>query len=343
MVKYILTRFLLMLPTLIGISILVFLLVRFAPGRPQLQGAGIGGAQQNVDRELVLARERIFGKTNLPIYQQYWNMVGRLITFDMGDSITEHRPVFAMIGERIGLTIRMNLISDFLVYFISIPLGLMAARNRFAGPGRRLLFDTTPGIGLLVLYSIPGILLGYLLIMVFAEGGIISKYQGWSALVMPIAGPHSPGSESLPLWPYLLDSLRHMILPIATLTLTGLAFLSKLSRNSLLENLRQDYVRTARAKGLRERTVVYVHALRNSLLALITILVGILPAMIGGAVIVETIFGLPGMGKLYIDAINQRDYPTVMTISMITAVLTLGAILLSDILYAVVDPRIRYA
>ena len=111
----------------------------------------------------------------------------------------------------------------------------------------------------------------------------------------------------------------------------------------LLENLRQDYVRTARAKGLRERTVVYVHALRNSLLAMITILTGLLPGMIGGAVIVETIFGLPGMGKLYIDAINMRDYPTVMTISMITATLTLLAMLLADILYAVVDPRIRYA
>jgi peptide/nickel transport system permease protein len=331
-----------MIPTLIGISIIVFVIVRFAPGRPQLQGLSSEGGQQAVDPEIKKAKEQIFG-LDQPLHMQYWNMMGRLVTLDLGKSITEGRPVKELIGERIGLTVRMNLISDLLIYLISIPLGLLAAQSRFAGPVRRFLFDTSSGVGLLILYSIPGILTCYLLILVFAEGGWLSQQEGWQWLVLPIRGHHSPNSEALPLWPYLWDSFRHMVLPIIALTVTSLAFLSKLSRNSLLENLRQDYIRTARAKGLRERTVVYVHTLSNSLLAMITILAGLLPGMIGGAVIVESIFGLPGMGRLYMDAINQRDYPTVMAISMITATLTLLAMLVADILYAVVDPRIRYA
>jgi peptide/nickel transport system permease protein len=336
-----------MIPTLLGITMVVFAIIRWAPGSPvSSEGLGAGG-ETSVDANLRKFRTENLG-LNKPIPVQYWNWITKVVRLDFGNSMTEFRPISEMIRERIGLTIKMNLVSEFLVYLIAIPLGLLAAQNRFAAPLRRFLFDTGSGWALLVLYSLPAIVVSTFLIVIFSSGGIVDSYlkahqvTGWSWLIMPIGGTSSRGSEELPLLAYLVDVGRHFILPIITMTIGGLAYMARFSRNTLLENLQADYIRTARAKGVRERAVVYVHALRNSMLGMITILVGILPGMIGGSVIIEYIFGLPGMGQLLYNAVMRRDYATVQALSLVGAVLTLTAVLLADILYAVVDPRVRY-
>ncbi len=347
MLNYIVKRLLLMIPTLLGISVIVFVVVRFAPGDPTtLQFHGAGGGM-GVDPGMRAMHSYFWGGEDVAVPVQYWRWITKVVQFDLGKSITEKRPVAEMVGERLGLTIKLNLISALLAYLISIPLGLVAAKNRFAGPVRRFVFDTANGVVLIVLYSLPVIFVGTGLILVFSSGGILEGWlesQGWSCdwLIMPVGGVVSPQSDQLGFWAYVGDVARHFILPVATLTLGGLAFMSKLARNSLLENLRQDYVQTARAKGLRERTVVYVHALRNSLLPMITVVVMVLPLMISGSIIVEHIFSLPGMGQLFFQAATRRDYTTVQAISLIGAVLTLVAILIGDILYAFADPRVRY-
>lgn len=350
MLKYIAKRLLVMIPTLLGISMIVFAMVRFAPGDPIEQAARGPGGEVAIEGgrsgSLIEFKKRMYG-LDKPIPVQYWQWLTKVVQLDLGESITEYRPVLEMIGERIGLTIRLNLISITLIYLISIPLGLMAARNRYAGPLRRAVFDTSSGVFLLILYSLPVIVVGTLLITTFSEGGVLedwirNDHPSWSWLIMPIGGVHSDQSDTLSTWRYLADTAKHMILPVIAMTIGGLAYMSKMARTSLLENLRQDYVRTARAKGLRERTVVYVHAVRNSLLPMITVMTFVLPAMIGGSVIIESIFNLPGMGRLMFTAVIRRDYTMIQAISLIGAALTLVAILLADILLAIVDPRIRY-
>ena len=350
MLTYILKRLMLMVPTLLGISMIVFTVIRFAPGNPiEREARGPGGEvsiRGGKDENLLKLRMKMYG-LDKPIPVQYAQWMSKVVRLDLGESITEHRPVLEMIGERIGLTIRLNMVSAFLIYAISIPVGLMAAKNRYAGPFRRAVFDTSSGVVLLVLYSLPPIVIGVLLITVFSRGGvledwILQNHPGWRWLIMPIGGVGSEQSDKLATWDYFQDSAKYLVLPIITMTIGGLAYMAKLSRTSLLENLRMDYVRTARAKGLRERTVVYVHAVRNSLLPMITVMAFILPGLIGGSVIIETIFNLPGMGLLFYTAVIRRDYTMIQAISLVSAALTLGAILIADILLAVADPRIRY-
>ena len=350
MTTYVIKRVLLMIPTLLGISVIVFAMVRWAPGNPVLMDirgeAGAVNVKLMPDADLIKMRERMYG-LDKPIPVQYAQWLKRVVTLDLGESITEHRPVKQMIGERIGLTIKLNLLAAILGYVISIPLGLMAAKARFASKVRRFFFDTSSGVVLLVLYSLPSIFVGTLLIVLFSRGGVVAdwievNHPAWSWLIMPIGGVSSPKVDELPFWAYFRDMARHYVLPVMTLTITGLAFEAKLARTALLENLRLDYVRTAYAKGLRERTVVYVHALRNSLLPMITVMVSILPGIISGTVIVEQIFNLPGMGQLFWQAVTRRDYEMIQAISIIGAVLTLVELLVADILYAVVDPRVRY-
>lgn len=346
MLQYLVKRILLMMFTLVLISVVIFTVIRIAPGSPSSIDPQSAGQMFPVDPAVKKMRAEMMG-LDKPLPVQYWRWVRRMVTLDLGESLTMHRPVKDMIAERIGLTIKLNITADLLIYLAAIPLGLIAARNRYAGPVRRAIFDTTNGIVLLVLYSIPPIFLGTLLIVFFSEGGLLEGYfethhPKLTWLILPISGDHSPDAGRLGLWAYLADSVRHLILPVITLTVPSLAYLSKLSRGTLLENLRQDFVRTARSKGLRERSVVYGHALRNSLLPMITVFASILPAVIGGSIIVETIFSLPGMGLLFWEAVTGRDYNMIQALSMITATMTLLAILVADILYAVVDPRIRY-
>lgn len=257
---------------------------------------------------------------------------------DFGNSIKKNRPIKDLIAEALPITITLNLISIPLIYGLSIINGIYAARHQ----GK--LFDVGSGTVLLGLWSIPSIWAGVLLIGYLAN----KQYLYW----FPTGGLHdmAAGDMSfLPRWTdagfergWLLDTLWHMVLPVACMAYAGFAFLSKLTRSAVLENLRSDFVRTARAKGASERDVLWVHTFRNSLLPLITVVVSIIPGMLAGSVIVETIFSIDGMGKLYIQAIKLQDQELVMAITVLGGVLALIAYLVADVLYAVVDPRVTY-
>jgi peptide/nickel transport system permease protein len=236
---------------------------------------------------------------------------------------------FWIILDRLPVTLTLNIIAESLIFLIAIPVGLTAARYR----GKW--FDYVSSFILLALWSIPVILAGTLLRGYLGKGGS-------GLLLFPVAGLHDPDYEKFTWGTYLVDLLWHSCLPVVCLTYGGLAYLAKLGRASLLENLRADYVRTARAKGLPERLVVYRHALRNSLLPMITVMALTLPGLLGGSVIVETIFSIQGTGMLFVGAAQAFDLSVIMADTLLYGLLTLVFLLVADILYAWADPRIRY-
>jgi ABC-type dipeptide/oligopeptide/nickel transport system permease component len=264
----------------------------------------------------------------------YGQWVWHMAHGDFGESMQKRtaegsKDPFDLYVERADVTLVLNLIAQTFIFLIAIPVGLMGARYS----GR--LFDRGSTVVLLGLWSVPQVLAGTLLLSLLARGGI-----GWEWF--PVRGLHSDGSELMGPFQWFIDTLWHATLPVACLVYGGLAYLAKLGRASLLENLRADYVRTARAKGLPERRVVYHHALRNSLLPMITTMVMMLPVLLGGSVVVERIFTLPGMGDLLVDAATQRDLQVIMFGTLVYGTLTLLSLLLADVLYAWADPRIRY-
>jgi peptide/nickel transport system permease protein len=226
------------------------------------------------------------------------------------------------------VTLLLNFLSIVVVYVISVPLGIYSALHPTS------VFDKIATFLLFLMYSLPSFWIAMLLIMYFGGGDYLNLF--------PIVGLISPGFDQLPLLGKIGNVVWHLVLPVVVLTYAELAFLSRFSRAQLLEVVRQDYVRTARAKGLPERTVIFKHALRNALIPFVTMMGGLLPAMIGGSVVVEQIFSIPGMGNLGFEAVLSRDYPTVMAIAAIEAMLTLVGLLISDVLYVIVDPRISF-
>jgi len=274
------------------------------------------------------------GERVVSVFIGYGEWVRHMAHGDFGESVQYRtkagsKAPFDLYKERAAVTVTLNLIAESLIFLIAIPVGLMAARYQ----GR--LFDRGSTIALLGLWSVPQVLAGTLLLSLLARGG---RGLQW----FPITGLHESGSEALAWGPWFLDTLWHATLPVLCLVYGGLAYLAKLGRASLLENLRADYVRTARAKGLPESRVVYYHALRNSLLPMITTMVMMLPVLLGGSVIVERIFTLPGMGDLVVGAAMQRDLAVIMFGTLVFGTLTLLALLAGDVLYAWADPRVRY-
>ncbi len=257
---------------------------------------------------------------------------------DLGQSFLKNRPVSDLIAEALPITITLNVVSIPLIYSLAILIGVYAGRHQ----GK--LFDIGSGVVMLALWSIPTIWAGVLLIGFLAN----NEYVRW----FPTGNMHDVAANDMPFLPrfgdagfergWLLDTAWHLCLPVICMTYGGLAFLTKLTRGSVLENLRADFVRTARAKGVGARDVLWHHVFRNSLLPLITVTVNILPAMLAGSLIVEKIFSLPGMGRLYIESIEFKDQETVMAITLISGLLTLVANLAADVLYAAVDPRVSY-
>ncbi len=260
------------------------------------------------------------------VFVQYYNWLKRIVTMDLGRSFVDDRLVLDKIKSALPVTLWLNVIAIVLIYVISIPLGVAAAVKRGT------LFDHVSSIILFVLYSVPNFWLATLLIMFF------SSKQNWD--ILPSVGLISDNSENLSFLQYCWDGFKHLILPEIVMVYAGFASLSRYARTSLLETIGEDYIRTARAKGLEESVVIYKHALRNSMITIITLVANLLPAMIGGSVIVEYIFSIQGMGKLGFDAILSRDYPVIMAITTFSAFLTLLGILVSDLLYGVVDPRV---
>lgn len=264
----------------------------------------------------------------VPMYVRYWNWLIRVATFDFDRSLVDQRPVMDKIAEALPVTLYLNLISILLIYGISIPLGVMAAVRRGTA------FDNITSVVLFLLWSIPNFWLATLLIMQF------SSKARWD--ILPAVGLHSDDAAQMSYLTWLGDSLAHLVLPIVVMTYAGFASLSRYMRTSMLETISQDFIRTARAKGLGERVVIFRHALRNSLITIVTLVGNLLPAMIGGSVIIEYIFTINGMGRLGFNAILARDYPVIMAVTTFGALLTLLGILLSDLLYGIVDPRISH-
>lgn len=258
---------------------------------------------------------------------------------DFGKSFKQHRPVLDLMGERIGNTLRLMGASGLIALMIAIPVGIYSAVRQYSKLDYAFTFLTFFGV------AIPAFWFGMMLILVFSNG-----FKSWGLPYLPGAGTESAriGKGSIEQALGITrgsfgDVLTHMILPTVSLSLRSMAGWARFVRSSMLEVLRQDYVRTARAKGLGERLVVTKHALRNALIPLVTIITFEIPVLFGGAILTESVFGYPGMGTMYIKALQGSDFPVVQGFLMISAFLVVVATLLSDILYTVVDPRIRFS
>lgn len=261
-------------------------------------------------------------------FATYWK---NLLSFDFGVSLATRQPVMATLLSKLKYSLSLSLVSLLLAYAIAIPLGIFSAVRRDTRGDRVLT------VSLFMLYSLPSFFVATLLLLFFSEG------SNWQALrVFPTGGFQSPGFDDLTILEKIRDVAWHLVLPVTCLTYGSLAALSRYMRTGLLEVIQSDYIRTARAKGLPERTVIGKHALRNGLLPILTLLAGLLPAVLGGSVVIEYIFGIPGIGLWTIESIYQRDYNVIMGVQLLTTVLVLLGILLTDIGYALVDPRIRY-
>jgi len=261
-----------------------------------------------------------------PIHVRYLIWLGRLVTLDFGESFLDHRPMIRKILERLPATLLLNITSLIIALLLSIPLGLYSAIRQYS------LFDKINGTVLYMLYSLPEFWVALLLIILF----------GVKLKILPFYGMESMHAGDVGFFARIGDRILHMILPTFCLTYGSLAFLSRFVRGSTLEVIRQDYIRTAWAKGLDEKNIVYKHVFKNTLIPMLTLLGILLPTLISGSVILEYIFSWPGIGALFFDAVLSRDYPTVMGLSFISAVLVLLSTLIADILYAWADPRITY-
>ena len=317
-----------MIPTILGITIMVFAISRLAPGDPVSLSMGPNGqmdAQRAADVRKV--RMALYG-LDKPIPVQYAIWLKRVVKLDFGDSIKHHRPVIDLIRERLPVTITLNLISIVIIYLISIPLGIFTAvkQGKFS--------DKVSSIILFMLWSLPSMWVGQMLIGYLCG----PTFKNW----FPPAGLSSNYADALPFFAWLGDRLWHLVLPVLCLSYSGFAYLTKQVRAGMLDNLRSDYIRTARAKGLDNWTVTFKHAFRNSIIPIITIMATLLPAMIGGSVIIESIFSIPGMGRLAFEAITTRDYNVVMAVATTAGFLDLVGLLLADIAYAIADPRISF-
>jgi peptide/nickel transport system permease protein len=259
-----------------------------------------------------------------PIYQQYFLWLKRLFSGKLY-SFKDGRPVMEKIGERIWNTLLLNLVAIIIIFSLAIPLGVFSAKRQYT------LLDHLGTFGAFLGLSIPGFWLAYLIIL-----GTVELFG------YPVLGIRSFVTEGFNMPEIVLDRIWHLMLPALIMAIHGIAGLSRYTRSSMLEVIRQDYVRTAKAKGLPEETVYYKHALRNALLPIITLFGFLIPGLIGGSIIMETVFSWPGIGRLAYQAVLARDYPVVMTINTITAVLVLIGNFVADILYGIADPRIRY-
>jgi peptide/nickel transport system permease protein len=330
MLTYLAKRFLEMIPTLIGITLLSFFIIHLAPGKPTDVMTELNPKITPEAREKL---EKLYG-LDKPIYVQYGIWLKRVLNFDFGESFSsDRRPVMQkiwdtkqpLIDRRLFITFMINVISMFFIFLIALPIGISSATHPYS------LYDKIATTSVFIGFAIPGFWLALLLMMLFGV------YLDW----LPISGFKSLQYDSLPFLGKIWDRTQHLILPVFVSSFGGLAGLSRYMRSSMLEVIRQDYITTARAKGLPEKKVIYKHAFRNALLPIITLLGLSVPGLIGGSVIFEQVFGIPGMGQLFYQSVMSRDYPLVMAILTIGGILTLVGNLLADIGYMIADPRIR--
>ncbi|MBU1086595.1 MAG: ABC transporter permease [Candidatus Omnitrophica bacterium] len=321
MLRYIVKRLIMLIPLLIGISLISFLVIHLAPGKPtdvQLQ------LNQKVSLQVRERIEKLYG-LDKPIIVQYFSWLRRMLCLDFGVSFSDSRPVSAKIAERIPVTLCVSVLSLLLILGIAIPIGV------FSAVWEGSFFDQAMTVFVFIGFAMPTFWLALLLM----------KYFGVTLHWIPVSGLKSIQFDSLSIWGKFLDLSQHLILPILISAFTGLAGLSRYMRTNMINVLQTDYIRTARAKGLSDKKIYFRHAFKNALLPIITILGLSLPGLIGGSVITESIFAIPGMGKLFYDAVMARDYPVIMGVLVIGAMLTLIGNLIADICYFYADPRIR--
>jgi peptide/nickel transport system permease protein len=322
MLLFALRRLLLAIPLLIGITFVSFLVISLAPGGPL---DFLTPEDPNASAEVKQRLIQEFG-LDQPLHVQYGRWLGRVVRLDFGRTfLPDGKPVLAKIGERLPITLLLNVVEMLIILGLAVPIGVLSATRQYS------LYDKITTVFVFVGFATPDFWLALLLMFLFGV------QLGW----LPISGLRSLNWEYLPFWRQQWDVVGHLVLPLAVATFGGLAGFSRYMRQSMLEVIRQDYIQTARAKGLSEEVVVGKHALRNALLPVVTILGLSLPSLIGGSVIIETIFAIPGMGQLMVQSVFSRDYPVVMGNLVIVAVLTLVANLIADIAYGLVDPRIR--
>lgn len=319
---YIVRRFLYAVITFFGITIATFVLVHAVPGDPITFYLGRHGP--NVSRAALEAiRHEYHLDEPLPAQYLYW--FRDALALDFGRSTIDRRPVLDRIGEKLPNTFELNFIAFLLAVLIGLPIGLWSATRS----GRPL--ERASAVFFFLLYSLPAFWVALLLMQFFSV-----RHD-----ILPLFGMASDNAASLPAPQRLADHLLHLVLPVVTLAYAQVAIFARFTKSALTEVIRQDFITTARAKGVGEAVVLWRHALRNALIPLVTLLGLVIPSLISGSVIVETIFQWDGIGRLYFDSILARDYPTVLGLTVATAVVTLLASLLADVLYAIADPRVR--
>ena len=316
MLKYLMKRILIALPVILGVTVISYLIISLAPG-----DAVDLMVDPNISKADLEQRREDLG-LNDPIYVQYGKWLGQLVQGNLGYSYTNSQPVAKRIGERLGPTLGLSLTALALAYLVAIPVGVVSATRQYSW------IDYLSSVLALVGVSIPGFFLGIGLIYVFSL----------RLDLLPVSGMRSLGIEEN-FW----DLAKHMILPAIVLSTGTMGNVTRNARSAMLDVIRQDYIRTSRAKGVGERVTVYKHALRNALIPIITLFGLQIPGLLGGAIITEQIFSWPGMGRLTIEAISSRDYPVLMGLNLMAALLVVTGGLISDVMYSLADPRIRFS
>ena len=344
MLKYFLRRLAILIPTLIGVTIVVFAIINMAPGGPIEQriqqmrfGGGDGsssmskssnrGSEQGVSNEVMEALKTQYG-FDKPVHERYFLWLKNIATLNFGESFTYEEPVLDVIVSKFPVSLQFGIISLLLSYLISIPLGILKAIRHGS------FFDISSSFVLFVFYSIPSFMLAILLIVVFSGGSF------WE--IFPIGGIQSELFDDLNTWEKLVDRVYHFTLPLICYTIGSFTSLTILMKNSLIEEIKKDYIRTARAKGVSEKVIYMKHALRNALIPIVTGLGGFLSVFFAGSLLLETIFQLDGIGLLSYKSILARDYNVIMGLIFIQSALFLLGNVISDFAYVLVDPRIDF-
>lgn len=343
MLKYFLRRLAILIPTLLGVTIVVFVIINMAPGGPieqRLQQIRFGGgdttsstsssgrgATQGVSDEVMEALKKQYG-FDKPLHERYILWLKNIATLNFGESFTYEEPVLDVITSKFPVSLQFGIISLFLSYIISIPLGILKAIRHGT------FFDVSSSIILFVLYSIPSFMLAILLIVFFSGGSFFEWF--------PVGGIQSEMFDELSWWEQLGDRIHHFTLPLICYTIGSFTSLTVLMKNSLIEEIKKDYIRTARAKGVSEKVVYMKHALRNALIPIVTGLGAFLSVFFAGSLLLETIFQLDGIGLLSYKSILSRDYNVIMGLVFIQSALFLLGNIISDFAYVLVDPRIDF-
>ena len=335
MLKYIAKRLLLALLTLFVILFASYALLRLAPGDPSrsdMMGAGDGAGMMDTRNNELNSNNSMREQLDLdkPLHVGFFRWFSRIVcNGDFGSSVTVDpgKPVTALIRERLGVTVSLNFWAIVVTYLLAIPAGVFTAAKEGT------FFDRSMEFLLFVLYSLPVMWAGLLLQSYLCEGG---KFP-----IFPLKGISPENPDQLTIWQLQLETLRCYFLPVLCLSYGGFAGLSRYTRSSMLEVLRSDFIRTARAKGLGQNAILWQHGFRNALITMITLFSGILPSLVAGSVLVEHIFNIPGMGSLSLLSLSSRDYPLQMALFAFSGALTLAGLLISDLLYMLADPRIR--